>query len=112
MRKVLAIARKEYLETVKTKAFIIGIFFVPILMVGIILLKYLVFSFGQDCDICHKRYPTLKPVQFLGLKVNNPGAEIIIRVVIVIGFRQTKDINSAGTFRLYCLFEACCLFFF
>ncbi len=38
MRRILDVARREYLETVKTKAFLIGLLFVPVIIVGIVLL--------------------------------------------------------------------------
>lgn len=38
MGKILDVARREYMETVKTKTFIIGLLFVPVIIVGVILL--------------------------------------------------------------------------
>ena len=37
MRRILDVARREYMETVKTKAFLIGLLFVPVIIVGVIL---------------------------------------------------------------------------
>jgi len=38
MRKILDVAQREYTETVKTKAFIIGLLFVPVIIVGVVIL--------------------------------------------------------------------------
>jgi ABC-2 type transport system permease protein len=38
MRKILEIARREYVETIRTKMFLIGLFIVPGIIVGVILL--------------------------------------------------------------------------
>jgi ABC-2 type transport system permease protein len=38
MRKILKIAQREYIETVKTKTFLISLLFTPVLVVGIILI--------------------------------------------------------------------------
>ena len=36
MRKIIKIAQREYIETVKTKTFLLGLLFAPVIMVGII----------------------------------------------------------------------------
>lgn len=36
MHKILQIAQREYIETVKTKTFIIGVFMAPVLIAGIV----------------------------------------------------------------------------
>ena len=38
MRKILLVARREYAETIKTRAFLIGVMFTPLMIVGIIFL--------------------------------------------------------------------------
>lgn len=39
MRKILEIARREYVETIKTKMFLIGLFIVPGIIIGVVLLS-------------------------------------------------------------------------
>ncbi len=39
VRKIAAVARREYLETVKTKAFLIGVLVAPLLVIGLIALS-------------------------------------------------------------------------
>lgn len=38
MRRILDVARREYTETVKTKAFLIGLLFVPVIIVAVVVL--------------------------------------------------------------------------
>ena len=49
MKKVLAVARWEYVEKVRSKAFIIGLFLTPIIMVGMAVLPTL-FATQEDTD--------------------------------------------------------------
>jgi ABC-2 type transport system permease protein len=49
MRKILAVARWEYVEKVKSKAFIIGLFLTPVIMVGMGILPT-IFASQEDAD--------------------------------------------------------------
>ena len=51
MRKVWVIAVREYVATVQTKAFVIGLLIVPILMGGSIVLQKLLGGFRDTADL-------------------------------------------------------------
>ena len=67
MKKALAVARWEYLERVKTKAFIIGLFLTPIIMISMMVLPTLL---ATQEDSSTKAIGIIDPCEALA----NPGA--------------------------------------
>ena len=47
MRKILLVAKREYAETVRTRAFLIGVLFTPLMMIGIIFLTRMMDKKGE-----------------------------------------------------------------
>ena len=82
MRKMLVIARREYLAAVRTKTFIIGLLMMPLLMGGSALLQWL---FKDMRDVKEKRFavvdraasPELVKVLQDGLAAYNQSAQVI-----------------------------------
>ena len=62
MRKILQVALREYVETVKTKTFIIGLLMVPVIIGGIILFAGR-FASGQGGPRPPMRVPVDGPVR-------------------------------------------------
>ena len=58
MRKVLAIARAEYLQAVRSKAFLIGVFIMPVLMGGGIVFQVMV---GDQVDLRDRHGAVVDP---------------------------------------------------
>ena len=85
MRKMLTVARREYNAAVKTKAFLLSLFLMPLLMGGGLLLQLVL---GDQVDIQEKRFAVVD---------RTAGEKLINVLTTAAGTRNAKQIFDPAT---------------
>lgn len=85
MRKILIVARREYLAAVRTKAFLIGLLSMPIMMFGSILMQTML---KDQVDLADKRYAVVD---------RTPGAKVVPVIEAAARQRNTTQVYDPKT---------------